>query len=83
VLEARAPTIPAEWQYLPEPVWRETRGYVEVVCTQLNGCFLGTASALRRIVPFDRSVTTPHYPCVIVWVFSNFPLRNSRTWGSG
>src|SRR3954468_24263008 len=25
--------------YLPEAVWRNTRGYVEAVCRQLNGCF--------------------------------------------
>lgn len=25
--------------YLPEPVWAGTRGYIESVCKQLNGCF--------------------------------------------
>lgn len=25
--------------YLPDAVWKGTRGYIESVCTQLNGCF--------------------------------------------
>src|SRR5262245_54162619 len=25
--------------YLPEAVWRNTRGYIEEVCRELNGCF--------------------------------------------
>ncbi|NOX57589.1 MAG: hypothetical protein GXP29_01860, partial [Planctomycetes bacterium] len=25
--------------YLPEAVWSKTRGYIECICKQLNGCF--------------------------------------------
>ena len=25
--------------YLPEPVWKNTRGYIDEVCRELNGCF--------------------------------------------
>jgi hypothetical protein len=52
LLEPAAPTVPPEREYLPEPVWRHTRGYVEEVCKQLNGCYYATfydaASVMSR-----------------------------------
>jgi hypothetical protein len=41
--------------YLPEPIWRNTRGYVEEVCRELNGCFHhayynAAAVMLRRLL---------------------------------
>jgi hypothetical protein len=38
--------------YLPEAVWKNTRGYIEKECVQLNGCyqygFLDAASVMMR-----------------------------------
>ncbi|ABC81618.1 hypothetical protein [Anaeromyxobacter dehalogenans] len=55
VLEPTAPEVPASGEFLPEDVWRGTRGYIEVVCEQLNGCYFATyydaASVMvRRLV---------------------------------
>ena len=40
--------------YLPEALWKNTRGYLEKVCVQLNGChkfgFLDAASVMMRRV---------------------------------
>lgn len=41
--------------YLPEAVWKNTRGYIEAVCKQLNGCFKAayydaSAVMLRRLL---------------------------------
>src|SRR5581483_3246691 len=33
------PTIDHNAGYLPEAVWKDTRGYVEAGCRELNGCF--------------------------------------------
>jgi hypothetical protein len=38
-LEGIQPTINQALGYLPEPIWRNTRGYIEEVCRELNGCF--------------------------------------------
>lgn len=42
-------------QYLHEQVWKNTRGYIEKVCKQLNGCFFhtyfdGASVLMRRLV---------------------------------
>jgi hypothetical protein len=49
------PTMDHEVGYLPEPVWKSTRNYVESVCRQLNGCFRSAyydaaAVMLRRLL---------------------------------
>lgn len=49
------PCVDQERGYLPEAVWKKTRGYMERVCEQLNGCyqygFLDAAAVMmRRIV---------------------------------
>lgn len=41
--------------YLPEPIWRNTRGYIEEVCRELNGSFRhayynAAAVMLRRLL---------------------------------
>lgn len=41
--------------FLPEPVWRSNRGYVEAVCREVNGCFRSAyynaaAVMLRRLL---------------------------------
>jgi len=41
--------------YLPEPIWKNTRGYIEAVCRELNGSFHhayynATAVMLRRLL---------------------------------
>jgi hypothetical protein len=41
--------------YLPEPIWKNTRGYIEEVCRELNGCFRhayynAAAVMLRRLL---------------------------------
>jgi Domain of unknown function (DUF4145) len=41
--------------FLPEPVWKNTRGYVEQVCQELNGCYRhayynASAVMLRRLL---------------------------------
>lgn len=49
------PTMDHATGYLPEAVWRNTRGYIEAVCRQLNGCFKAAyydaaAVMLRRLL---------------------------------
>src|SRR6266849_5892865 len=39
ILGATKPAIDQELGFLPQEVWDETRGYIEKVCLQLNGCF--------------------------------------------
>jgi hypothetical protein len=41
--------------FLPEPIWKNTRGYIEEVCRELNGCFHhgyynAAAVMLRRLL---------------------------------
>jgi hypothetical protein len=52
---AKSPTIPAETAFLPEEAWKGTRGYIEKVCAEINGChqfgFWNALSVLvRRLV---------------------------------
>lgn len=54
-LEGIQPVIDHKSGYLPEPIWRNTRGYVEEVCRELNGCFChayynAAAVMLRRLL---------------------------------
>lgn len=39
ILGAKKPAIDQELGFLPCGVWEKTRGYIEKVCVQLNGCF--------------------------------------------
>jgi hypothetical protein len=39
LLGAVQPKIDQDLGYLPQDVWQDTRGYLEKVCIQLNGCF--------------------------------------------
>src|SRR5437868_4908031 len=52
ILGATAPAVDQELGYLPEAVWKPTRGYIEKVCEQLNGCyqfgFYDAASVMMR-----------------------------------
>ena len=38
-LDGIQPAIDHASGYLPEPIWKNTRGYIEEVCRELNGCF--------------------------------------------
>ena len=54
-LDGVQPTMDHASGYLPEAIWRDTRGYIEAVCRQLNGCFKSayydaTAVMLRRLL---------------------------------
>lgn len=53
-IESAMPRVDQERGYLPEAVWRKTRGYLEKVCEQLNGCyqygFLDAAAVMMRRV---------------------------------
>jgi hypothetical protein len=54
-LEGIQPAIDHAAAYLPEPVWRNTRGYIEEVCRELNGAFHhgyynAAAVMLRRLL---------------------------------
>ncbi len=55
ILGAAKPAVDQELGYLPQDVWKNTRGYIEKVCIQLNGCyqfgFMDAVSVLlRRLV---------------------------------
>jgi len=55
LLGTAVPNVDQTAGYLPEPVWDKTRGYVEKVCFQLNGCYHygfydGTAVLIRRLI---------------------------------
>jgi hypothetical protein len=39
ILGATQPRIDQALDYLPRDVWKDTRGYIEKVSSQLNGCF--------------------------------------------
>lgn len=54
-LDGLQPTMDHAAGYLPEAVWRNTRGYIEAVCRQVNGCFKfgyydAAAVMLRRLL---------------------------------
>jgi len=38
-LDGIQPTMDHALGYLPEPIWMNTRGYIEAVCCELNGSF--------------------------------------------
>jgi hypothetical protein len=55
ILEGVAADVDLEHGYLPEAVWRNTRGYIEKIAFQANGCFQygfydGASVLLRRLV---------------------------------
>jgi len=55
ILGAVIPAVDQELGYLPEAVWKGTRGYIENVCGQMNACFqFGLYDAasvlLRRLI---------------------------------
>jgi len=54
-LDGIQPTMDHASGYLPEAVWKNTRGYIEQVCRELNGCFRhayynAAAVMLRRLL---------------------------------
>lgn len=54
-LDGVQPLIDHRAGYLPEPIWRNTRGYIEEVCRELNGAFHNAyynsaAVMLRRLL---------------------------------
>jgi hypothetical protein len=54
-IEGMQPEMNHAEGYLPEAVWSNTRGYIESVCKQLNGCFRATyydaaSVMLRRLL---------------------------------
>jgi len=54
-LDGVQPAIDHTAGYLPESIWKNTRGYVEEVCRELNGCFQhayynAAAVMLRRLI---------------------------------
>jgi hypothetical protein len=54
-LDGIQPAMDHATGYLPDAVWRNTRGYIEAVCRQLNGCFKSAyydaaAVMLRRLL---------------------------------
>jgi len=55
LLGTAVPNVDQAAGYLPEAVWNKTRGYIEKVCTQLNGCYHygfhdGAAVMVRRLI---------------------------------
>jgi hypothetical protein len=55
ILGPTHPKVDQDLGYLPKPVWINTRGYIEKVCEQLNGCFQftfydGASVLVRRLV---------------------------------
>lgn len=55
ILGVSRPKVDQDLGYLPRPVWDKTRGYVEKICEQLNGCFQfeyydGAAVLARRLL---------------------------------
>jgi hypothetical protein len=55
ILGASRPKVDQDLGYLPRPVWDNTRGYIEKICEQLNGCFQfeyydGAAVLTRRLL---------------------------------
>ena len=54
-LDGVQPTIDHASGYLPDPIWKNTRGYIEAVCRELNGSFHhayynAAAVMLRRLL---------------------------------
>jgi hypothetical protein len=54
-LDGVQPTIDQSQGYLPEHIWKNSRGYIEVVCRELNGSFYSAyynsaAVMLRRLL---------------------------------
>lgn len=54
-IEGFQPSLDHAAGFLPEPVWRSSRGYVEAVCREINGCFRAAyynaaAVMLRRLL---------------------------------
>jgi len=54
-LDGIQPVIDHSSGYLPEPMWKNTRGYIEAVCRELNGSFQhayynAAAVMLRRLL---------------------------------
>jgi len=54
-LDGIQPTMDHALAYLPEPIWKNTRGYIEEVCRELNGSFHhayynAAAVMLRRLL---------------------------------
>lgn len=54
MVKGEPPEINHERGYLPEAVWKNTRGYIEKVCYQLNGCYIyhfwdAAAVMIRRL----------------------------------
>lgn len=54
-LEGVQPAMDHNTGYLPEPIWKGKRGYVDAVCRELNGCYRGAyynaaAVMLRRLL---------------------------------
>jgi hypothetical protein len=54
-LEGIQPAMDHVSGFVPEPIWRNTRGYIEEVCRELNGCFQhayynSAAVMLRRLL---------------------------------
>jgi hypothetical protein len=55
ILGDTKPPVDQDLGYLPREVWHDTRGYIEKVCTQLNGCFQfefydAASVMLRRLI---------------------------------
>jgi hypothetical protein len=55
ILGPTHPKVDQDLGYLPKPVWENTRGYIERVCEQLNGCFQftfydGASVLVRRLI---------------------------------
>jgi hypothetical protein len=55
ILGANKPSVDQELGFLPHKVWEKTRGYIEKVCAQINGCFQfefydATSILVRRLV---------------------------------
>lgn len=55
LLGAEKPSVDQDLGYLPQGVWKDTRGYIEKVCVQLNGCFQfefydAASVMLRRLI---------------------------------
>lgn len=55
LLGAAKPSVDQDLGYLPQGVWQDTRGYIERVCAQLNGCFQfefydAASVMLRRLI---------------------------------
>jgi hypothetical protein len=52
ILSASKPEVDQDLGYLPRDAWKDTRGYIEKVCEQLNGCyqfgFYDAASVMMR-----------------------------------